>query len=422
MVNIGPEEVSVGLCVAGSGAHEVLEQFRKNLTEAPDLFFQRLKELPEDVRVRGAEGPDKPQKDLSVERLEDVQALQNYGLIDIKRIYPHNARVLRSPAFAQEVANLFKALYPLFHFATSEVLEPEDFEEPGEKEKRYTREALRADTFLDDSFWAQVEALLEDKKQIIFYGPPGTGKTWLARQFARYWVESAGDPAGQVAVVQFHPSYAYEEFVEGIRPRSEEVNGVQQVVYPVRKGVFYRFCEKARGRPDQRHVLILDEINRGDIPRILGELLYLLEYRGESVTLPYSGEFFAIPESVYIIGTMNTADRSIALVDHALRRRFHFVPLHPNPDVLRAFLKQHVPQMAWVADLLERLNQRLEAQGIEWHLHIGHSHFMRKDLDEEKLRLIWEHSVLPTLEEYFFQRLEKLEEFKLERLRGDLGI
>ncbi len=291
----------------------------------------------------------------------------------------------------------------------------------GEKENSLAN--LCRDTFLDAPFWEEVQKLLEDKQQIILYGPPGTGKTWLARQFARFWVDTAPEPGGAWQVVQFHPSYAYEEFVEGIRPQSEPApDGRHQLTYRVRKGIFRLFCEQAKDHPNRRYVLILDEINRGELPRILGELLYLLEYREESVILPYSGEPFAIPDNVYLIGTMNTADRSIALVDHALRRRFHFVAVRPSPDVLRAYLEANGNwEMTWVARLLDEVNRRLEADGIEWHLHIGHSHFMRPDLDEAHLQLIWEHSVRPTLEEYFYRQPERLNDYELPVLKDRLG-
>ena len=211
-------------------------------------------------------------------------------------------------------------------------------EPPPPPESRYTLDQLMADTFLAEDFLHEVESLLEHKGQIVFYGPPGTGKTWVARHFGRYWVEASVDPGGKVEILQFHPSYAYEEFVEGIRPASVEgKDGRRELSYPIRKGRFLSICDDAREHPEQRFVLILDEINRGELPRIFGELLYALEYRDESVTLPYSGEGLTIPKNLYLIGTMNTADRSIALVDHALRRRFHFIDLRPDAEYPQRF-------------------------------------------------------------------------------------
>ena len=170
-------------------------------------------------------------------------------------------------------------------------------------------------------------AAIEHKKQAILYGPPGTGKTHLAKQLARHMV---GGSNGFLEVVQFHPAYAYEDFVQGIRPQS---GGDGQLDYPVLPGRFLRFCSKAAGRRG-RCVLIIDEINRANLARVFGELMYLLEYRDETVALAVDGRSFSIPENVRLIGTMNTADRSIALVDHALRRRFAFIGLWPNYGVL----------------------------------------------------------------------------------------
>lgn len=287
----------------------------------------------------------------------------------------------------------------------------------------YALDQLIQDTFLDEDFWRTVEALIEQKRQIVFCGPPGTGKTWLARHFARYWVERAQESGGTVEIVQFHPSYAYEEFVEGIRPESVSgPDGRHELSYPIRKGIFRRICDDATSHPDQRFALILDEINRGELPRILGELLYALEYRTESVRLPYSGETLTIPKNLFIIGTMNTADRSIALVDHALRRRFHFVELKPDADILREYLeRQGLADIRWVADLLEQLNRKLEEDGIDWHLQIGQSHFMDEHLDEPRVRLIWEHSIKPTLEEYFYRQPDKLKDYGLDEMRQELG-
>jgi hypothetical protein len=291
-------------------------------------------------------------------------------------------------------------------------------------EPRLALSDLSAATFLPPAFLEGVATLLRDKKQLVFYGPPGTGKTFVARQFARYWVDAAPDAGGAVQVVQFHPSYAYEEFVEGIRPQSVEgTDGRCELSYPVKKGLFRHLCDEARGHPNRYYVLILDEINRGELPRILGELLYLLEYRDQTVTLPYSGEPFAIPPNLYLIGTMNTADRSIALVDHALRRRFHFVALKPDPEIVRAYFESNgQPAMTWTADLLERVNRKLEQDGVEWHRHIGHSHFMCRDLDEVRLRLIWAHSVLPTLEEYFYRQPDVVRAYTLDALKEELGL
>ena len=429
-VVVNPDHLNVGFSVAGARGLSVLQLFRRNLRQAPKCFLEMLRSLPEDIHVATTAGHGLTETEiLPTQSQGDLQLLFEHDLIDIERRYPADHSTLSQPEFADEVSDLFEALYPLYLFATTE-----DEDEltrlcegvpngDGPPPARYSMGQLCTDTYCELDFWQEVELLIRDKKQLILYGPPGTGKTFVAQKFGRYWTEAAPDPNGEMKVVQFHPSYAYEEFVEGIRPKSVEgSDGRIELSYPVKKGVFREFCEDARRHRDRRYVLILDEMNRGELPRILGELLYLLEYRREAVTLPYSGDPFAIPDNVYLIGTMNTADRSIALVDHALRRRFHFVEMRPDPSILRAYFEGTSDiEMTWTADLLEELNRQLLQDGIEWHLHIGHSHFMRSDLDDRWVRLIWKHSVMPTLEEYFYRQPERLKAYDLSTLKATLG-
>jgi 5-methylcytosine-specific restriction protein B len=386
--------------------------------------------LPSGVQVTVAQQHGREERStVAINSENDLHKLSDFELIDVARRVESTEPVLYEPSFTDEVKVLFQQLYPLYRFITTDdpellgkLVDEGDDIEGIEPQELYTLDHLFQDTYLDETFWSRIEILLEDKKQIIFYGPPGTGKTWVAKHFAQYWVDSAVEADGEVRVVQFHPTYAYEEFVEGIRPQSvPSSDGHHQLSYPVKKGVFRKFCEEARGHPNRRYVLVIDEINRGELPRILGELLYLLEYRKQSITLPYSGEEFAIPDNVYLVGTMNTADRSIAMVDHALRRRFHFIQMRPDSSLLRDYYQQRAPELLWLADLVELLNQKLEEDGIEWHLHIGHSHFMDPSISESRLDLIWKYSIMPTLEEYFYRDREKLDSYKLTVLKSALG-
>ncbi len=263
-------------------------------------------------------------------------------------------------------------------------------------------------------FLHEIETLLADKKQVIFQGPPGTGKTYVAQQLANHLAGSKD----RVTLVQFHPSYAYEDFVRGFRPAL--VNG--QPGFELKDGPLLRAAERARDDSNRKHFIIIDEINRGNLAKVFGELYYLLEYRDEKITLQYQaeeGEKFSLPGNLYIIGTMNTADRSIALVDLALRRRFYFVEFHPDSEpirgVLRRWLEANHPAMEWVADVVEEANKLLSN---DRHAAIGPSYFMKGSLDVDIVNRIWKHSVLPYIEERLFGESDRLGDFALDELRG----
>ena len=270
--------------------------------------------------------------------------------------------------------------------------------------------ALADELLFDAAFLREVEALLDDKRQVIFQGPPGTGKTFAARKLAACL---AGSPE-RVRLVQFHPSYAYEDFVQGYRP----VLTGGQPGFALRDGPLLDAAARARDEPDARHFLVIDEINRGNLAKVFGELYFLLEYRGEELRLQYSDEPFSLPANLHVIGTMNTADRSIALVDLALRRRFHFVEFHPGePPVeglLRRWLEKHAPGMAWVADVVDRANRALDDRQAA----VGPSYFLKPGLDEKAVRRIWKHNVLPYLEEHLAGEHDRLADFDLDRLRA----
>jgi 5-methylcytosine-specific restriction endonuclease McrBC GTP-binding regulatory subunit McrB len=255
-----------------------------------------------------------------------------------------------------------------------------------------------------------VEQLLRDKRQVIFYGPPGTGKTYIARELAWFF---ARDPR-RVEVVQFHPSYAYEDFVHGFRPTLED----GAVGFKLQPGPLLRLAARAERDRQHTYVLLIDEINRGNVAKVFGELYFLLEYRRESMTLQYSDEPFSMPENVWIIGTMNTADRTIALLDAALRRRFHFVPFYPNrmpiKGLLRRWLQHNKPELEWVATAVDQVNETLP----DPNLGIGPSHFLKDTLDGRWVKLIWEHSVLPYLEDQFLGQEDRLADYEYDKVRA----
>ena len=273
-----------------------------------------------------------------------------------------------------------------------------------------TLAALASDLLLEEGYLANIERLLKDKGQVILYGPPGTGKTFVAKRLAQHLAGGAD----RVRIVQFHPSYAYEDFVEGFRPT--DVNGAPG--FKLVSGPLRLAADLARSDPNKPVILIIDELNRGNLAKVLGELYFLLEYRGEALSLQYSAEPFTLPPNLWFIGTMNTADRSIALLDAALRRRFYFVPFFPDePPVkglLSRWLQRYAPSMSWLADVVELANAQLGDRNVT----IGPSYFMRPGLDEPTLSLVWAHAVRPYLEEQLFGDRGRLEQFELIKLRA----
>lgn len=271
----------------------------------------------------------------------------------------------------------------------------------------YSLFEVAVNTYLDESVLQRWVNMIERKQQAIFYGPPGTGKTYLAHELARHLV-GGGD--GFVEIVQFHAAYAYEDFVQGIRPQPQD-DGLLR--YPVVPGRFLEFCQQAESVTG-RCVMIIDEINRANLAQVFGELMHLLEYRERTIRLAIDGKLFQIPSNVYLIGTMNTADRSIALVDHALRRRFAFIPLYPDYEVLRRYHTSVESGFAIepLIALLEQLNRTIQDR----HYEIGISYFLDKQL-AANLADIWQMEIEPYLEELFFDRPERIDEFRWANVR-----
>ena len=278
--------------------------------------------------------------------------------------------------------------------------------------------AEEADALLVGAGWLdELVDLLNLRRQVILYGPPGTGKTYLALKTA----EAIAQPE-RVRMVQFHPAYSYEDFFEGYRPRRGE-GGV--VGFELKAGPFRRIVEDAREHPDQPYVLIIDEINRANLAKVFGELYFLLEYRDNAIELLNSEEDskpFSLPKNVYIIGTMNTADRSIALVDAAMRRRFAFLSLHPDDahvhGILRAWLERQEMDLA-PADILDELNSRIPDADFK----IGPAYLMKPgEVDSDGgLERIWRTSILPQLEElHYGDTVDVRKRYGLEALRKAL--
>lgn len=243
------------------------------------------------------------------------------------------------------------------------------------------------------------------KGQAIICGSPGTGKTFIAEKLAQHLIGRYGFSE----LVQFHPAYSYEDFIQGIRPQTED----GKLTYPLVPGRFLEFCKKAESYQDTC-VLIIDEINRANLAQVFGELMYLLEYRDKEIPLA-GGNTFRIPENVRIIGTMNTADRSITQFDYALRRRFAFIELRPNYDVLRQYPLKTAFPVEELIKILKSLNQAIADKNYE----IGISFFLTDNLRED-IEDIWRMEIEPYLEEYFFNDLDKVEEFRWKKVKQQL--
>jgi DNA replication protein DnaC len=275
---------------------------------------------------------------------------------------------------------------------------------------------LQALTGLPCEMLEEARDLLEDVGQVILVGPPGTGKTWLARGLAAL---AAGD-SSRAQVVQFHPSTSYEDFIEGLKP---VVNAQGGVTYAVVPGLFVRLCETARNDSERHYVLVIDEINRAPLARVFGELLYALEYRGPqgAVQLSVTGgsgnpaESFYVPENVLIIGTMNTADRSLSSMDHALMRRFRFIEVEPDSSLLERWLLAQGVDASNVREtinLFERINARL-CEMLDPDHRLGHTYFMLDPLNATTLDRLWRTAVKPLLAGYFIPPAGELEEFQM---------
>lgn len=286
---------------------------------------------------------------------------------------------------------------------------PPDGLPSGSREARSTYDPLSqlaTRLLLSRTFLVDIANRLERRRQIIFHGPPGSGKTYVATELAPVLAGSEE----RVQLVQFHASYAYEDFVEGYRP---DPSGSFRLV----DGPLKELAARARSAPEQRHILIIDELNRANLSKVLGELLFLLEYRDRPIRLQYSQERFTLPENLLIIATMNTADRSIALIDAALRRRFAFQAFLPTEEpiirVLRRWLEGNAPDLLWLDDLVRRANEVIADPDFS----IGPSFFMTPGLTAARVQDIWEHEVLPYLSERFHGDAALLDRLRFASLR-----
>lgn len=269
----------------------------------------------------------------------------------------------------------------------------------------YTKSDFLDEVYMTEKRYENLVAVLRNKKNIILQGAPGVGKTFAARRLA--WSMMGEQDDSRIEFVQFHQNYSYEDFMMGYKPVE---NG-----FELKYGVFYRFCQKAANQPDKEFFFIIDEINRGNMSKIFGELLMLIEkdYRGTKATLAYNGLSFSVPKNLYIIGMMNTADRSLAMIDYALRRRFSFFEMEPGFDSEGFIHYQNGLNNETLNELISKVKDLNHEIALDKSLGkgfcIGHSYFCGRDIcTDEWMHSIVDYDILPMLSEYWFDDPNKL--------------
>lgn len=318
--------------------------------------------------------------------------------------------------FVQQNGGLFKLSEGEYNFILDLIREENPAPVRSIASNAYTKSDFLNSVFLSEPRYDVLVSLLRRKKNVILQGAPGVGKTYAAKRLA-YSMMGQAD-SSRVEFVQFHQNYSYEDFMLGYRPDGSG--------FKLTEGVFYRFCQKASNDPDREYFFLIDEINRGNLSKIFGELMMLIEsdHRGEKITLAYNGMPFYVPENLYIIGMMNTADRSLAMIDYALRRRFSFFEMEP------AFTSEGFQKYQSALDnetfnvLVEQikaLNREITTDAsLGSGFRIGHSYFCLADpaaCTTNRLRSVVEFDILPTLAEYWFDAPDKLHRWE-ENLRG----
>ena len=404
------DEIRFGLAIGNYGT-ESRQRFTRNLANYGSTIARTL-----DESLSGVEG-------LYIGR-DASEAASFADWVRMPQVEPEagvylereQALSLNKDQLSQQIAFVFTSLFPLALLVQLDDPLPAILSYLGEEDdeveiqpEHTLEKCAQATSFAVEELKAWVEAI-HRKGQAVLYGPPGTGKTFVAEELARHLV-GGGD--GFWEMVQFHPSYAYEDFVQGIRPQRAEGGGLD---YPVLPGRFVTFCLDAAQRTGTC-VLIIDEVNRANLSRVFGELMCLLEYRDKQVRLAVNGRRFHIPSNVRLLGTMNTADRSIALVDHALRRRFAFIRLDPMYEVLHKWHNEKGTGFdpTGLVAVLNRLNERIN----DAHYAIGISFFL-VDAPDKALPSIWRMEIEPYLEEYFFDRSGIVDEFRWRRVEKDV--
>jgi 5-methylcytosine-specific restriction protein B len=346
----------------------------------------------------------------------DVRWFDVHAPVDADRLPAPVPALLQSQAYVVDLTEAYDQLVALVPGKGEQGPRPDlDDEKPRPilSFKDVTPEAATR-LLMDLGELQKIADLLWDRKQLIFYGPPGTGKTYLAKALARHLTED-----GAVKLVQFHPSYTYEDFFEGFRPQGEDGGRLSFKLTP---GPFRLFAEAAKANPATPYILIIDEINRANLAKVFGELYFLLEYRDEAISLQYSPkEEFTLPENLFVIGTMNTADRSIARIDTAMRRRFAFVELDPRKPPVEGLLTRWLDSKKLPNDaalILDALNARLSDADLA----IGPSYLMKEAVHARDggVERVWEYEIMPLLADLFYGQPDLAARYGLEALRAML--
>ena len=340
----------------------------------------------------------------------------DYEYKQTKARYKHRRKVawteigeweLRSPISAKALTCFTPTLhheYPEWLSYIDNLINGEKLDEANIRIKEFKeKDSYGAKDFLSEVFMTENEfnhlvSVLKNKKNLILKGAPGVGKTFIADRLAYAIMEKKDD--SRILMVQFHQSYSYEDFIEGYRPMTSGAG------FELKQGPFVKFARRAEGDPELDYFFIIDEINRGNMSKIFGELMILIETdkRGKQINLLYSNEKLSVPKNLYIIGTMNTADRSLALLDYALRRRFAFIEIPPafdDPTFKKYIAKYDQPEALWpMIEEVKRLNVSIkEAFGSGFR--IGHSYFVGANTSG-RVKEVVEYEIIPQLYEYWF--------------------
>lgn len=359
-------------------------------------------------------GNQKQNDEILAELIKDTELIELYNRLMDGDCYQDKVGRMLATDFTHYISVYLKEEND--ETKAKEVVNEDDVNIPVEKvegNSLYTKEDFLSEVYMDESQYESLKNILMKKQNIILQGAPGVGKTFAAKRLA-YSIMGVEDK-NRVEFIQFHQNYSYEDFIMGYKPSGEG--------FELRNGIFYKFCQKASNNPELPYFFIIDEINRGNMSKIFGELLMLIEkdYRGTTATLAYNGLPFSVPKNLYIIGMMNTADRSLAMIDYALRRRFSFYAMEPGfeSDGFKAY--QATLDDDTFNDLIKmviNLNKTItDDPSLGKGFCIGHSYFCGQKPAEEEELLGWmtsvvDYDIVPMLEEYWFDEPEKVNKWR----------